>query len=73
MLDLQTEQRILQNIQQRFGELTIISIAHRLNTLRNSDRIIVLDKGKVIEQGNHKQLMVQKGLYYEFLKTYLNY
>ena len=73
MLDLQTEQRILQNVQSHFGGLTIISIAHRLNTLRNSDRILVLDKGKVVEQGNHGQLMAQKGLYFDFLRAYVDY
>ena len=73
MLDLETEQRILQNVHNYFGGLTIISIAHRLNTLRNSDRILVLDSGKVVEQGSHEQLMQEKGLYYDFLKAYVDY
>jgi ABC-type transport system involved in cytochrome bd biosynthesis fused ATPase/permease subunit len=42
-------------------------IAHRLSTIRNADLIIALDKGEVMECGNHNDLMEQKGLYYELV------
>ncbi|MEO1438033.1 MAG: ABC transporter ATP-binding protein, partial [Bacteroidota bacterium] len=43
---------------------TAIVIAHRLSTIRNSDRILVIKKGQIIEDGDHNQLMAQKGKYY---------
>jgi len=48
------------------GRTTIV-IAHRLSTIRNADLIIALDKGEVIENGTHNDLMEQKGLYYELV------
>ena len=44
---------------------TVFVIAHRLSTVKNSDVIMVLDHGKVIEKGNHKKLIEQKGTYYQ--------
>ena len=43
----------------------MILISHRISTIRNADNIIVLDKGKIIESGNHRQLMEQEGLYHK--------
>jgi len=50
---------------------TRIIIAHRLSTIRHCDRIIVLNKGKIAEQGSFEQLMEQKGLFYEMSKRQL--
>ena len=64
-LDNQSEMLIqdaLENLMQ--GRTTLI-IAHRLSTVHNADRIIVLDKGKVVETGNHKELMAHESLYYK--------
>lgn len=44
---------------------TVIAVAHRLSTLANMDRIIVLEKGKIIEEGTHTQLLRKKGKYYD--------
>ena len=48
-----------------FKNSTKIIIAHRLTTIRNSDKIVVMSKGKIIEQGKHSNLLKNKGLYYE--------
>ena len=44
---------------------TVIAIAHRLSTIAAMDRLIVMDNGKIIEEGNHKALIKKKGLYYQ--------
>lgn len=48
---------------------TAIMIAHRLSTIRDSDNIIVLEQGNVMEQGTHIELMTEKGLYYHLVKS----
>lgn len=72
-LDVETEQKIMGHIRTHFQGKTIISIAHRLHTLRDADQIIVLDKGKLMEQGKHEDLMASQQLYYQFIKTYVNF
>lgn len=44
---------------------TVFVIAHRLSTIRNSDVIMVMDQGHIIERGNHEKLMAEKGTYYQ--------
>ncbi len=63
-LDTETEKEIQDALQLLSKDRTTIAIAHRLSTLRNCDRIIVLDKGDVAEQGTHVELMNQKGIYH---------
>jgi len=68
-LDTQTEQAItdtIRDIRKAQPELMMILIAHRLSTITNADRIIVLEHGKIAEQGTHKQLLWKRGLYYAF-------
>lgn len=48
---------------------TSLIIAHRLSTIRDADKIVVMDHGRVAEIGNHEQLLVQKGKYYELYMT----
>jgi ATP-binding cassette, subfamily B, bacterial RtxE len=74
MLDVESEQKIMTNLKNHFNTKTIISIAHRMQTLRNADRIWVLDEGSIAQEGTHDALMQQKdGLYYGFMRTYVEY
>jgi ATP-binding cassette subfamily B protein len=62
-IDPMSEFRIFNSIYDSFKGKTVIIISHRFSTVRNADRIIVLDKGKIIEQGNHEQLLALNGVY----------
>ena len=63
-VDTETEQLIQDAIQHVLENRTSFIIAHRLSTIRSADRILVLRNGKITEQGNHQQLLQQKGYYY---------
>ncbi|WP_084605249.1 type I secretion system permease/ATPase [Psychromonas aquimarina] len=62
-LDYESEAAVMSNMDAISQGRTVISIAHRLNTLRYADRILVIDKGEIVEQGTHEQLLVQEGTY----------
>jgi ATP-binding cassette subfamily B protein len=62
-VDSETESTILDALKQRQGRKTTIVIAHRLSTLAHADRVIVLDGGRVIQEGNHRELIAEEGLY----------
>lgn len=68
-LDPKSEEEVFGNLIQLTKDKTSIFISHRLSSTRIADRIIVLDKGKILEEGTHKELMEQKGLYAEMFKT----
>lgn len=70
-LDANNEKKILDHLNIFFEGKTVIVIAHRLSTVKNADNIIVLKKGKVIEQGNHEYLVSIKGAYFELVKNQL--
>ena len=64
-LDNQSEMLIQDALENLMKGRTTLIIAHRLSTVHNADRIVVLDKGRVVESGNHKELMANEGLYYK--------
>ena len=68
-----TETRIQDALEQTMEDRTSIIIAHRLWTVRHVDRIIVLDKGKIIEEGNHTELMKRGGYYAQLYNTYFRH
>ncbi|PIE81062.1 MAG: ABC transporter [Chloroflexi bacterium] len=68
-----TESQIQQALDMIMSERTSIIIAHRLSTVRSADRIIVLQRGQIIEEGSHRQLMVQAGHYAELYDTYFRH
>ena len=63
-LDTESEQLILANIEEIAKGRTLLMIAHRLSTVKNCDAIIAMDHGRIMEVGNHEQLMARKGYYY---------
>lgn len=67
-LDYRSEAQILANLPQICKNRTVISIAHRLNTLVHSDYIYVIDKGRVLEEGTHAHLIKNRALYYQLWK-----
>lgn len=70
-LDAQNERRIIENLREFSLGRTMIIVAHRLSTVRNADQIVVLDKGKVSEQGTHDQLVEKRGQYFNLIKNQL--
>ncbi|MCB0102659.1 MAG: thiol reductant ABC exporter subunit CydD [Anaerolineales bacterium] len=69
-LDPETEALLEESARELMHGRTTITIAHRLNTIFQADQIIVLDKGKIIEQGTHKELVSKNGMYASMVKTY---
>lgn len=67
-VDTQTEQRIQKGMQRLLAGRIAFIIAHRLSTIRNADRIIVIDAGRITEQGSHHELMSARGHYYELYR-----
>jgi len=62
-LDSEVENAIQQSLYRLMEGKTVVAIAHRLSTIAAMDRLIVMDKGRIVEQGNHRELLAQGGLY----------
>lgn len=70
-VDTRTEERILKNLGKVMKNNTSILIAHRISTIKNADKILVMDEGKIVEHGNHKTLLELKGVYAELYEKQL--
>jgi ATP-binding cassette subfamily B protein len=68
-VDTETDAKIRKAISQRFGKSTVILISHRITTLSAADKIIVLDDGRIVEEGNHEQLKAAGGIYQKIYET----
>lgn len=66
-VDPENEDRLQKAIEELTRDKTIIMIAHRLKTVRNADQILVVDDGKIVQQGKHDELITQKGIYADFV------
>ena len=70
-LDANNERMIVEHLDEFFKGKTVVIVAHRLSTVKNADQIVVLDKGKVVEIGNHEELTQKRGAYYNLVKNQL--
>ena len=71
-LDEATNERmIVEQLNEFYKGKTVVIVAHRLSTVKNADQIVVLDKGKVAEIGNHEELTQKRGAYYNLVKNQL--
>lgn len=68
-LDTINEKKIVEALNNAFLQRTVIVVAHRLSTIRNADQIVVLDKGYIVEVGNHESLMERKGHYFQMVAS----
>jgi ATP-binding cassette subfamily B protein len=69
--DANTEKVIVGNLTEFFNGKTVIIVAHRLSTVRNSGKIVVLEGGRIVETGNHQELVEKRGAYYNLVKNQL--
>lgn len=70
-LDANNERAIVENLDKFYKGRTVVVVAHRLSTVKNADKIVVIDKGRVVESGNHNTLIEKRGAYYNLVKNQL--
>ena len=70
-LDAKNERAIVENLDKFYKGKTVVIVAHRLSTVKNADQIVVLDRGKIVEIGNHESLTAKQGVYYNLVKNQL--
>ncbi len=68
-VDPENEQELMRAIEALTKEKTVIMIAHRLKTVQNADQILVIDRGKVVQCGKHDELMLEEGIYRNFVRS----
>ena len=68
-VDTQTDAKIRQAIAKKFGKASVILISHRITTLSSADKIIVLDRGRIVEEGTHEELQQNGGIYQKIYET----
>ena len=71
-LDAHNERQIVDNLQKFYEGRTVVVVAHRLSTVRNADRIIVMEKGRVVEAGTHQELVAAQGTYFNLVRNQLD-
>jgi len=70
-LDTQNEKIILDNLKKFYEGKTVVIVAHRLSTVQHADKIVVMEKGKIVEEGTHDSLTLKQGVYYRLVKNQL--
>jgi ATP-binding cassette subfamily B protein len=70
-LDANNEKEIMEQLDRFYVGKTVVVVAHRLSTVRDADNIVVLDKGRIVEEGTHQSLTAKRGKYYELVKNQL--
>ena len=72
MIEELNEAHIMDNLHCFYKGRTVVVSAHRLSTVKDADQIIVMDKGKIVERGNHQSLLEKRGRYYELVKNQMS-
>lgn len=70
-LDANNEKEIMEHLHEFYQGKTVVVVAHRLSTVRDADKIVVIDQGKIAEEGTHQQLVDKEGLYFQLVKNQL--
>lgn len=70
-LDANNEKEIMEHLHEFYKGKTVVVVAHRLSTVKDADKIVVLDRGCIAEEGTHRELTERKGMYYRLVKNQL--
>ena len=70
-LDANNEKEIMEHLRRFYEGRTVVVVAHRLSTVRDADKIVVIDKGRIVEEGSHEKLIEKQGFYYRLVKNQL--